>query len=1013
MIKKQYLFILLLLFIWNFVFAQNNPHQYKFSGLGVDDGLSQNSVWDVIQTHDGFLWIGTADGINRYDGNTFKVYKHENSNPCSVTGQNFPRFYEDKNNTLWVSDDRGISVYHKEKDCFRNVYQLKNAPMRFYSNSFIGEDDKNGLVVFLADELIACFDKNSFKITQLKGFKKDKQLQQIDLSNPPVLFGNTAYLTLGEYHLMELNLNTLNSVIYQHPTRLGKAIIKHSQTQLLFAIGDTLCLYDIRTKQKIFSRITEGVIPEPEFSPLHVLKYHDNYWYSSKNGMYILNAKTIKFSQHLTRFSNSDEDNYTYVTSSYQDLSNNLWICTNGDGVKMFSPYKNKFNHYKTNRKKTNLIKAVCRTSNGMIFTASYREPLIVFDEKTGNYKTLDLSIPELAQNGSILSLYPVNGNSIAFVCKNSLYTYNYFTKKLKLLINTEKASFIPNSFSGYISYSTFKAVSENLLFVNIGSQVLALTFLPNGMFQYRSIFDYKDNISTAIEFDHQGRLWLGTTNGVFIIDTLNKSSIPLLQKVFVKCILRAKNNIIYIATQNGLYQFNNGLQEAHYTMKNGLPADFIYGILEDRNRNIWVSHNKGLSCFDPTQKTFKNYTLKDGLQSNEFNTGAYFKDENGKLYFGGINGFNVFDPDSLIINRHPPEIQFISVKLFEEPLKTDSNISSIRQIKLPYDNNTLSFDFAALEFDNPELNQYAYKLNGYDKNWIYSGNKHYTRYANLPFGNYQFQVKAANSDGIWNHKLKSIQIIITPPFWQTSWFYFLSGLLSLSVIGTSLYFIVYRQRLKLKRELELQQKLESERIRIARDLHDNVGAQLSYLITNIDWMLENPDALNEQETNKRLSNLSETGKQAILTLRQTIWAINNKELSVEDLADRFKQFALKMMAFNKIIQLHVEEDIDESMMLGPGVALNLFRICQEAFNNCIKHSNCSNIKITIKSNSTQRFFFKLEDDGIGFNPEQKNNTGHYGLQNMYSRAEETCSKLNIDSTPGAGTRITLTFISD
>lgn len=1010
MFKKINSFFSILLFIITTVEAQHNYQQYNFSAFGVNEGLSQNSVWDVLQTHDGFLWIGTADGINRYDGNTFKVYKHENGNPCSVTGQNFPRFYEDKNNTLWVSDDMGISVYNKEKDCFHNVYLLKNAPMRFYSNSFIGEDERNGLVVFLADELIVRFDINTHKITQINRFKKDNRLQQIDLSGAPVLFGNTAYFTLGEFYLMELNLITLKSVLYKHDVRLGKAIVKYSNTQLLFVTGDTLCLFDIRTRQKRISRIKNGIIPEPGFSPLHVIKYNKNYWYSSKNGIYILDSKTLSYTQHLSRFSNTDEDNYTYVTSCYPDRSNNLWICTNGDGIKMFSPYKNKFSHYKTNSKKKNLIKAVCRTSNGLIFTASYREPITVFDEKTGNYKTLNLPISELAQNGSILCLYPVNDNSIAIVCKNSMYTYNYLSKKIILRIDPEKASFSKNFFPGNISYSTFKAVSANLLYANIGSHVLQLSFLPNGTFQYRSIFNYKDKISTAIEFDKHGKLWVGTQSGVYIIDTFNKSSIPLLKKVYIKCILKAKNNIIYVATQSGLYLFNNELQIGHYTIKNGLAADFIYGILEDRNRKIWVSHNKGLSCFDPIQKIFKNYTIKDGLQSNEFNTGAYFKDENGRLYFGGINGINVFDPDSIIINKKVPLIQFISVKLFEEPLKTDSNISSIHQIKLRHDNNTLSFDFTALEFGNQELNQYAYKLDGYDKDWIFSGNKHYTRYANLPFGNYLFQVKAANSDGIWNSNPKTLQIIITPPFWRTPWFYFISLLLSLTLIGTTLYFIVYRQRLKLKRELELQQKLESERIRIARDLHDNVGAQLSYLITNIDWMLENPDALNEKETNKRLNSLSETGKQAILTLRQTIWAINNKELSVEDLADRFKQFALKMLEFNKTISLHVEENIDESMMLGPGVALNLFRICQEAFNNCLKHANCSNIKITIKSDLDYRFYFQLDDDGIGFNPDYENKTGHYGLLNMYSRAEETGSKLIIDSTPGIGTCFVLSL---
>lgn len=395
-------------------------------------------------------------------------------------------------------------------------------------------------------------------------------------------------------------------------------------------------------------------------------------------------------------------------------------------------------------------------------------------------------------------------------------------------------------------------------------------------------------------------------------------------------------------------------------------------------------------------------------MQSSEFNTGAYFKDEEGKLYFGGINGINVFDPDSIISNQSKPLIQFTSIKLFEEPLKTDTSITVLTKLKLPYDNNTLSFDFAALEFSNSSQNQYAYMLTGYDLDWIYSGTKHYTRYANLPSGNYLFKVKAANADGVWNEVPKTLEIIITPPFWRTAWFYLLMVILAFSILGAIVYLIIKRQRNKLKQELEVQQKLEGERLRIARDLHDNVGAQLSYLITNIDWMLENPDALNEQETIKRLNSLSDTGKQAILTLRQTIWAINNKELSVEDFADRFKQFALKMLEYDKSIQLQVEENIDENNMLRPGVALNLFRICQEAFNNCIKHASCKNIIIRLNSNADCVFEFVLEDDGKGFDLEAAKKTGHYGLHNMNARAEETGAQLVVSSILGQGTRLHL-----
>ncbi|MFZ4796695.1 MAG: sensor histidine kinase [Bacteroidia bacterium] len=1008
--KIQILFIVLMV-LYSKINGQETLNNLKFTALGVNEGLSQNSVWDIIQTNDGFMWIGTSDGINRYDGNSFKVYKHEEGNSNTITGQNFTKLYEDKNKNLWVSDDRGVSCYKKVKDCFENVYLLKKTPMIANSNCFIGEDNANGLIIFLADKIIARFDINTHKITKVINLDTFNLGTQIYFLNKPIVINNIAYLSLNENNLLAFDLIKLQPVFYSYKEKIGKAIIKFSASELLFLNNDTFTVFNTITKKIAKFKSKKGVKPPPNFSPNSANLYNGKYWYSCVNGMYVFDVKTLQFTQHLKSFSNSffnEKDDYTYVYLSYTDQSNNLWICTNGDGLKIYSPYKNKFPHYKTKSKKVNLVKGICSANNELVFIASYLQQLHVLNKKTGNFKELNLLNPLKFSSGTITCLTPICNNRIIFVLKKSLYTYNYKTQKVELLIDENKPPFSTIYYSSLNSYSSFYKVSPNEIYSNIGNRIFKLSFSPNGKFEYKSIFEVKDKVSSCLQFDSKGKLWIGTMSGIIIVDSTLKSWFKLSDKWFIKSLFKAKNNKMYAATQSGLLVFENYKQIANYTTKNGLPADFTYGVLEDKKGNIWISHNKGLSCLNPTKNSYTHYTIHDGLQSSEFNTGAFYKDDFGLLYFGGINGINVFNPEAIISNPHLPKVQFTAIKLFEEALKTDSNISVITQIKLPYFNNTLSFDFAALEYSNSQLNQYAYMLEGYDNDWIYSGNKHYSRYANLPFGNYVFKVKAANADGVWNNESKNLSIIITPPFWRTFWFYFLTVLSVFVTLVLVIFYVFKLQKVKLKRKLEIQNKLEQERIRISRDLHDNVGAQLSYLITNVEWILQHPNQMNEAAVNERLKVLSETGRNAIITLRQTIWAISSNTLSMEDFTDRFKQFALKMIEFNKNIELVFSDNLTENNNLSPAIALNLFRICQEAFNNCLKHANCTKINIDFISNREHLFLFEIIDNGVGFDMEVAKLKGHYGLKNMQSRATENGAELTFESELGKGTTLKL-----
>jgi len=257
-----------------------------------------------------------------------------------------------------------------------------------------------------------------------------------------------------------------------------------------------------------------------------------------------------------------------------------------------------------------------------------------------------------------------------------------------------------------------------------------------------------------------------------------------------VRAIYQDGSGIMWAGTDYGLNKLvptsmDNGMDELHfvnYTKKDGLPDDVIYGILQDDDGNFWISTNNGLSKFNPETEDFKNYNVDDGLQSNEFNTGAYIKTKNGEMVFGGINGFNIFYPGNVLDNPHIPPVILTSFKKLGQELKLGAAISEVAHIRLSYQDNSFSFEFAALDFVNPLKNQYCYKLEGYDEDWIYTGNRRFANYTRVPPGNYILRVKGSNNDGVWNEEGASVRITISPPFWRRTWFLAFSGLVVLFV---------------------------------------------------------------------------------------------------------------------------------------------------------------------------------------------------------------------------------------
>lgn len=993
--------LLLILLCFN-LHAQNLRNYTSYT---VDNGLAQNSVWNAYQDCIGFMWFGTADGINRFDGYKMYHYRTNTNDTSAISGNTSYKFFEDSEQRLWISHNKGISIYNRAKDCFTNyLFNHSQTNLGETYTHILGED-KKGRVWFsdFSDKLWA------ISIHTLKMVDNIILLNKNHVSRFPrniTIFDKYIVGSIYDSTTTWFRLNTETKEF----TWFGKLPYTNSSftvlndSILITYSQNSLFYYNPFTNQLTQRSINSHTMPPAKSNSTgRILKWENNIWIGNNYGLYIIDPKQNKQIEHIKSFDKNKDASFFYVQDLWIDKSNNLWICTNGAGVHCLSPQRNKFKHLCAKNTGGALVKSITTDNDGNIYTGFYADGLVKYD-KEGMGKKVELDYIKGKLN-HILAITYFN-NTLFYVHNENIIAQNNISRNKRKIYNGKFNIGITGT---AIAYPFFK-VYNNQLFVSVDNVIIGVNKNLNTKV-YLPRYHFKHHI-TCFEIFNDTTWWISTTRNLYRYNPKTKKTIVLNTPMLVKTICAEKNsNKVWVGGNTGLYLLTKqGKRIKQFNIQKGLPDDFIYGILEDNNGNIWMSHNKGISVYSKLTKNFTHYSVRDGLQSNEFNTGAYHKDANGLLYFGGVNGINIINPKLVMHNTHAPPVAINQILLGDLPYKTDTAYNEITQLQLSYLQNTLSFDFSALEFSQPEDNTYQYILEGYDKNWIESGTLHFARYANLPSGNYTFKVLAANGDGVWSKSPKQIYINIIPPFWQRTWFYLLMAFVASGFILVVVYLYNKRQQNKLIRELEIKNKLEQERIRISRDLHDNVGAQLSYLITNIDWMLRHPEQINKDEEAKRLQSLSEAGRNAILTLRQTIWAVGSNSLSVDDFADRFKQFAQKMLEFDKSINVTFKENISPGIMLSPAVALNIFRICQEAFNNCLKHSNCNKIHIVFKGNTEQQFLFSITDNGKGFDTNNCEKTNHYGIQNMKARAKECNATININSTPGKGTNVTITL---
>ena len=504
--------------------------------------------------------------------------------------------------------------------------------------------------------------------------------------------------------------------------------------------------------------------------------------------------------------------------------------------------------------------------------------------------------------------------------------------------------------------------------------------------------------------YNDKGQLLIGSIAGAWYFDkgVFQRLPIPF---SYVKNINQHPDGKIWIATNEGIYVMKDNRVIRGLNTKDGLPNSFVYGVLFDDEGNSWVSTNRGLAKIDSAFQ-ITTYSAKEGLQGDEFNTKGYCKGPDGTLYFAGVNGINFFKPKNLVSKSEPSQTMLTQIEVNNQPYLPNLQPEFIQTISLPYNQNNIRLSFSYMDFTVPERNQYKFWLKGFQSDWSLPQTNNTVQYI-LPPGDYELYVLGANYEGVWSKEPLILKIKILPPWYQTTWARIIFALLILGAVGGIFYFISRNRYQKKLRQLQMEQEVQKEKQRLSRDLHDNLGSQLTWLSNTINQLERSQE--EHQPTDKKLSQLKEGSGELMQTLRETIWIMNKEKISAVELFDKLVSHAARHIEAYAPLQLHTEENISVNHQLNSGTALQLFRICQEATTNACKHAQAS--ILTIKAFANEKHFsITITDNGKGFEMNTHDSSGHYGLQNMKERAKESNLDFKISSSPGNGTTISVSL---
>lgn len=892
----------------SWAWAQDNVF---FDHLTTEDGLSQNDINAIYQDAQGFMWFATHDGLNKYDGYEFITYNPDPNRPESINSNLIFNIVGDAKGNLWIgTTGRGINYFDRATEKFRAFRHDDSDPTSLLDDhiSTIYKDRNNRLwlgnnkginMLDLGKPLdSAVFHSFDFELNEIVPNWDGRRIYTFfESSKNQLLVGGIG----GVYKLArdqngDIYFKGINKQLGLS-TSIVTSITEDNEGHLIIGATDGLYAEAHDSKTGKLTKIYDDYIND-----IIVDKNH-NLWCGSNSGLMLYRiSQDSKLPEYLNTFTynplDSNSISKNIVTSLAVDHTGIIWIGTNGGGVNKFDPERKRFDHVRKTLHPNSLsydkIRSFFEDSNGTLWVGTEGGGLNMH-RMDGDHEAYD------------------NFQTFASIPKTFALTETVHKGKKKLLIGVEGS---PSLFELDIThpktikerdikavngsvYSVFSLLTDSAQNIWIGTYGGGLErWIPNsGETDYRkTTFRQRgpkdqglpSNIIRNIYEDRAGNIWVGTAEGlvkipfdqrsdeqpefeIFKNDPEDKGS---LSHDYILALYESTAGDLWVGTfGGGLNKYippteTQGPRFISYTEAEGLSNNVIKGILEDDDQNLWLSSNQGLSRFDPEQAVFKNYDANDGLQSNEFQELAALKRKNGEMLFGGVNGFNAFYPSDINENTFEAETVLTDFSIFNTPVKVDEKFNNrvilkqplyeTESIALKHWENSFSFQFSSLHFAAPEKNHFAYMLEGFDKDWIYTDyTKRFATYTNLEPGEYTLRVKASNNDDLWDDTPSSIQIRIVPPFWQTIWAYLLYALLAILALVAYRKFTIIKTTRKHSLELEHLEKEKYEDMQQMKlEFFTNISHEFRTPLTLIKGPLEylkkkgghiSPEKANEQ----------------------------------------------------------------------------------------------------------------------------------------------------------------------
>ncbi len=828
--------------------------EFKFSHINSEQGLSMGVVNCVLQDSRGFMWFGTQDGLNKYDGYNITVFKNNQIDSNSLSNNFINVLYETRNGELLIgTNGGGYDSYNLSTGKFTHHIGAQGKKNSLSNNNVKSIlEDKEGLIWIGTDDGLNSYDWKTKKI--IRYLNDSKNANTISSNNVWSLHeGSDGKLWIGTYGggLNSFdkrsgkfeNFNQFNSkgeLIYES-IALIRTIYEDKGGVFWIGTHEGIQIFDPQSG-KFIKNIRNNPTDPNSLINNQVMSITEDangiLWLATYgDGINLYNKKTGRF-----RSISYDEKNLVGITSNqikcvYHDKVGSVWIGTEGGGVNAHFRASSKFKFYKKtsdlkNSLKSSEVLSLMEDSDGLLWVGTRRGGLTSIDREADVYEHYhELST---ASNNSILSLYQ-DREGIIWVGTwgGGLNSYDKKTKKI-------------------VSYPEFKNVSAATIvsiFQDADGSVWVGTY-GAGVFVYnKKTNKFKnytienglsiDNIYNIYQ-DSKKNIWIATDGGgvvkfnsasnVFRIYNRDEISNSISSNS-VNCSYEDKEGNMWFGTSNGLNKLDAKTGRfTSYFEKDGLPNDFIYCILPDEKGNLWMSTNKGVSKYNPSIKNengsaFSNYYVNDGLQGLEFNQGAYHQCKDGEIFLGGVNGINTFHPDKIQNNPNIPQVHIISYKRFGKEVLMDTLIYDKRYLELTYKQNFFSFDFVALDYQMPGKNKYSYMLEGVDEDWSPPSTQRYASYTELSGGDYVLRVRGANNDGTWNNEGLTLRIRINPPFWKTKLFY---ALCILIIIVGFWGFVKYRTS-SIKRENKILEEKVEERTQELAQKNKDITSSIQY----------------------------------------------------------------------------------------------------------------------------------------------------------------------------------------